>query len=225
MNINSENIKLCRNIDEDNLTDQTTLENIDKMFNDMKKEMEYDIDIEKNEIIKKQYYRALNYMKDKNKKNYLKKNEIIIEYAIKKIENIIRLFGSKFFKKNKDFCKIKINGEKENDLIEFIEIDNLSKGKEIFILKFIWNNDLTDLSYMFADCSTLISISNIENLIDVEITNLSNLFRNCTSLVITPNLSECNTDYVENMSSLFRGCKSLKEIIGISNWDTSKVTK
>ena len=207
------------------LTDQISSENIDKMFNNKKEEDKYDIDIEKREIIKNQYNRAINYMKNKNKKKYLKKNEITIEYVIKKNENKIRLFGSNFFKKNKDLCKLKINGEKEEDLIEFIEIDNFSKKKEIFILKFIWNNDLTDLSYMFADCTNLINILNIENLIDVEITNISNLFRNCTSLIITPNLSECNTDYVENMSSLFRGCKNLKKISGISNWDTSKVTK
>ena len=223
--MNSGNKKFKRNIDEDNLTDETSLKNISQIFIDKKDEIKSDIDIEKTEIIKKQYYRALNYMKDKGKKNYLKKNEITIEYAIKKNESNMRLFGSKFFNKNKDFCKLKINGEKEINLIEFIEIDNFSKKREIFILRFIWSNDLTDLSYMFADCTNLITVSNIENLIDVEITNLSNLFRNCTSLIITPNFSECNTDYVENMSSLFRGCKNLKEITGISNWDTSKVTK
>ena len=223
MKINSRNIKLNANIDEDNLTVQTSFNSIEKIFNE--KKAEYDIEIEKNKIIRKQYYRALNYMKGKNKKNYLKKNEVSIKYEIKNNENKIRLFGSNFFMKNKDFCKIKINGEKENDLMEFIEIDHFSNEKKLFILKFKWSNGLTDLSYMFADCSNLISISNIENLIDVEITNLSNLFRNCISLVITPNFSKCNTDYVENMSSLFRGCKSLKEITGISNWDTSKVTK
>ena len=71
MNINSGNKKLNANIDEDNLTNQNTLDSIDKIFNDKKEEN--DIEIEKNKNIKRQYYRALNYMKDKNKKNYLKK--------------------------------------------------------------------------------------------------------------------------------------------------------
>lgn len=128
--MNSGNKKYKRNIDEDNLTDETSLKNISQIFNDKKDEIKSDIDIEKNEIIKKQYYRALNYMKDKGKNNYLKKNEITIEYEIKQNENNMRLFGSKFFNKNKDLCKLKINGEKEINLIEFIEIDNFSKKKK-----------------------------------------------------------------------------------------------
>ena len=41
-----------------------------KCLNFDDKKEENDIEIEKNKLIKKQYYRALNHMKDINKKNY-----------------------------------------------------------------------------------------------------------------------------------------------------------
>ena len=68
MKINSRYKNLNINLDNDNLIDQMEIESIDEMFNDKKEEN--DIEIEKNKLIKKQYYRALNHMKDINKKNY-----------------------------------------------------------------------------------------------------------------------------------------------------------
>ena len=68
MKINSRYKNLNINLDNDNLIDQMEIESIDEMFNDKKEEN--DIEIEKNKLIKKPYYRALNHMKDINKKNY-----------------------------------------------------------------------------------------------------------------------------------------------------------
>ena len=96
-----------------------------------------------------------------------KKNEITIKYKLgNESENEdIRLFGSKFYHKNiQKGIKLIISGE-EMKLIESYKIPEFLKDDKL-IVKFIFKENLTDLSYMFANCSALLSISNISNLIN-----------------------------------------------------------
>ena len=72
----------------------------------------------------------------------------------------IRIFGENFVTKNRDKCKI-IYEEKEFELTEYFE--DLNNNKFLFIdliiliLK-IDDNNITDISYMFSECNTLLSI-------------------------------------------------------------------
>ena len=130
------------------------------------------------------------------------------------------------FKPNKNKCKIIINNEKK-ELNEFYKVSpdykNENGEQNQITVKLQWKENLTDLSYMFADCSNLINISNAKNLIDNNITNLAYSFKNCTSLKNINDLSYWNTQNVANMNSLFRGCKSLDDLSEICNWNTSNV--
>ena len=135
-------------------------------------------------------------------------NEITIIYDLKKNglenEDKIRLFGSKFYKRYRNNEIIIDN--KKTKLIEYYQKSELYKNDQSNLrVKFIFNKDLTDLSYMFADCSGLYNISNLKNIITKNITSISNMFKNCISLITLPSLSYCNTENITNMSSLFRG--------------------
>ena len=89
------------------------------------------------------------------------RNEINIIYDIKecdKKEGKIKIFGKDFVKNNKNKCKIIIN-DKENELIEEYNIKDNNKNK--LEIKLIGINNITDMSYMFRGCSSLLNLPNI----------------------------------------------------------------
>ena len=184
-----------------------------------------------------------------NSKNKLdNNNQITIKYKKPNNKNKIRIFGKEFVENNKSKCKIEYS-DGCHTLREYIEIKNY-KGDFIEI-KLNGINDITDLSYMFADCEMLISLSDIskwnvekvtdmgymfynceslESLPDIskwnvdKVTNLSHMFSNCESLKNLPDIYFWNTLNVTNMSDIFSNCKLLRSVPDISNWDISKVT-
>ena len=102
------------------------------------------------------------------------------------------------------------------DEVNYISIQNFLKYN---------NYNITDISYLFSDCSLLESLpDNISNWDISSITNLSSIFSNCNSLRTIPDISRWNTSKVTNMSNLFYGCTSLINLPDISKWNTSKVT-
>jgi len=62
-------------------------------------------------------------------------------------------------------------------------------------------NTITDMSYMFSDCTSLINIT-INNLNTSSVINMENMFANCKSL-ISINLSNFNFDSTQNMENMF----------------------
>ena len=55
------------------------------------------------------------------------------------------------------------------------------------------------------------------------VTNMSYMFYNCSSLTSIPDISNWNTKNVIDMSYMFCGCSSLEIIPDISKWDTTNV--
>ena len=85
-------------------------------------------------------------------------SEINIIYKIEE-ENNIRIFGSEFVKNNKNICKMIIDN-KEYEITEEYYIENNNNNNKLKIkLKGIDN--VTDMSYMFARCSSLSSLPDI----------------------------------------------------------------
>ena len=80
-------------------------------------------------------------------------NKILIKYKIKYKERI-RLFGYKFIKGNKNKYKLEVNGIID-ELNEYYENEEKLNNEEVEI-KLIGINDITNISYMFYECSTLI---------------------------------------------------------------------
>ena len=69
-------------------------------------------------------------------------------------------------------------------------------------------NNITDMSFMFKE-SSLLSIPDISKLNTKNVTNMSYIFSNCSSLLSLPNISEWNTSNVNNMFCMFSGFSSL----------------
>ena len=153
-------------------------------------------------------------------KNDSNENLLKIKYKIDSPGEKIRLVGSKFYENNKDKCKMVIFFA-VSDLLEFYE----SKNDESFLtVTLALSSKITDLSHMFSECTSLKSISNLNNLNINNITNISNMFYGCSTLISLPDISNWKTNKITDMSHMFHGCSSLRSIPLISKWDTSNVT-
>jgi surface protein len=139
------------------------------------------------------------------------KNILIMQYKIN--NNNIKIFGNKFVKNNKDKLKI-INSNKEYELSEYFDINN--NNDEILEIKLKNINNITNASYMFYGCSSLLLLPNIDNWNTINITNMSGMFCECSSLKSLPDISKWNTINITNMSGIFCRCSSLKSFPDIS---------
>jgi len=148
--------------------------NNNNIINDIKKiNNEYNI---KNKII--------NILDIYNKMN---NNEINIIYKIKDNDKRLKIFGSEFVKNNKNNCVI-IYEDKEYELNEYFNIsDNI---KDELKIKLRGINNIINMSCIFYECSSLLSI---------------------------PDISKWNTSNIINMSYLFGNCKNIENIPDISN--------
>ena len=113
-------------------------------------------------------------------------------------------------------CEIKINDE----LIPFdYRYQFKSKGK--YTINYSFHNNITNMSYMFCECSSITKID-LSNFNTDSVTNMNCMFRECASLEDI-NLSNFNTNIVTDMGYLFAGCSSLTKI-DLSNFNTNNVT-
>ena len=86
------------------------------------------------------------------------KNEIRIKYKIGK-EDKIRIFGDKFVENNKENFQMIIN-DNNYELNTFYNIKN-EKENEILEIRLKQIKDITNISYMFNECLTLIELPDI----------------------------------------------------------------
>ena len=147
-------------------------------------------------------------------------NEIKAKYKINK--NKIKIFGTSFVKKNKNNCKI-IYENKEYELKDIFEIDN-NINKEILEIDLIGISNITDISYLFSECSSLISLSGISNIDFSKISYMQGMFNECSSLLYLPDISQWDISNITDISCLFNNCHSLSYIPDISKWNTSNIT-
>ena len=98
---------------------------------------------------------------------------------------------------------------------------SFNKVTEINGLKNIDFSKVTDISYMFFNCSGLVNLE-IGNWDVSNVTDTNFMFGSCSGLV---NLEIGNWDVsnVTNAGSMFNGCSSLTNL-EIGNWDVSNVT-
>jgi len=96
---------------------------------------------------------------------------------------------------------------------------NDSQATKIEILS--CGNNITDMRYMFHNCSSLTSLD-LKNFNTNKVTDMSYMFSKCSSLT-SLNLSKLNTNEVTDMSYMFAYCKSLTSL-NLSNFVTKNVT-
>ena len=113
-------------------------------------------------------------------------------------------------------CQIQINGQ----MIPFNYFYQFkSKGK--YTIKYSFINNITNIAYVFCECSKLIDI-NLSNFNTNNITDMYCMFSDCSSLT-NINLSNFNTSNVTNMGAMLDCCSSLTNI-NLSNFNTNNVT-
>ena len=143
------------------------------------------------------------------------KDEIIIKYKINKEDKQISIFGKKFVGNNKEICKY-IYNNKEYELIDKFDLKYFDKSKDILEIKLIGLQNVTDMSYLFYDCISLIDISGLSDLNTSRITDMGLIFFNCKMLNTIPDISNWDTSNAINMQEMFGSCKSLKSLPDIS---------
>ena len=86
-------------------------------------------------------------------------SEINIIYDINEDENI-NIFGYEFVKKNRNKCKMIIDNKEYKLTSKYNAISNNNNNLNI---KLKGINNVTDMSYMFYKCSSLLSLPDISN--------------------------------------------------------------
>ena len=81
--------------------------------------------------------------------------------------------------------------------------------------------NVTNMWYMFSRCSALLSL-NVTNFNTANVTNMRNMFSSCSSLT-SLDVSHFNTANVTNMSYMFSNCVALTSL-DVTNFDTANVT-
>jgi len=134
-----------------------------------------------------------------------------IDYEINNLYNI--------GKNKKKLLEKIINIYVDEQLIKF-NFKYKTKKKNINV-KFIFNEKIDDLSFLFYKCNSLQSVDlspfNASN-----VTDMSYMFSGCESLQ-SIDLFSFNTSNVRNMRSMFCSCNSL-ETIDFSSFDTTNAT-
>ena len=162
--------------------------------------------------------------KENSKKNNgLNDDSIIIRYKVNtKDSPNIKIFDKYFINNNKKNCKF-ICEDKSYELTEYLNMSNFKIDKDILEIKLTGINNITNMSYIFCGCSSLVSLPNIDKWNPKDITNMKYMFTGCSSLSSLPDISKWNTNNVVNMSYLFDTCSALKTLPDISKWNTDNV--
>ena len=82
--------------------------------------------------------------------------------------------------------------------------------------------EVTDMSYMFYNCSSLTSLD-LSGFNTAKVTNMSAMFFGCSGLT-SLDLSDFNTDNVTAMGGMFYGCSGLSSL-DLSGFNTANVTE
>ena len=98
--------------------------------------------------------------------------------------NEIKLFGDDFVKDNKDNCYLLIEGKKES-LCSYWKLNKTDK--KLLEIKLIEIKTITNMSYMFYDCSSLNNLEGISKWDTKSVTNMSLMFFGCATKKIPKN--------------------------------------
>ena len=154
----------------------------------------------------------------------IKLNKITAIYKVEKDNQKISIFHEDFVKINKDNCIIIVEGERISELCPELKIDEKLKEKKEIKVELIQFNIMTDLFSMFAECSNLIELPDVDNLNLEGVISLRSIFFGCSSIIKLPDISKWNTKDIVNMRGIFNGCKLLSSLPDISQWNTNNVT-
>lgn len=96
----------------------------------------------------------------------------------------------------------------------------LTKLETITGLEYLNTEKVTDMSYMFQNCSRLTSLD-ITNFNTANVTDMSYMFHSCTKLK-SLDVTNFNTAKVKNMIRMFSNCQALTSL-NVTNFNTEKI--
>ena len=99
--------------------------------------------------------------------------------------------------------------------------ESLTKLETITGLEYLNTENVTNMGYMFYNCSSLTSLD-VTHFNTANVTNMSYIFSGCSSLT-SLDVTHFNTAKVKNMSFMFSSCSSLTSLY-LTNFNTEKVT-
>ena len=141
----------------------------------------------------------------------------------------IKILEEYFIRKNRNKCKI-IYKNKIYELKEYFEdIDINYNHKDLIKFKLLFIHNIIDMSFMFYDCDSLVSLSDNNDIykniscLQMYVIGTYGMFSGNESLISLPDISKWNTSKIKNMSHMFHECLSLKSLPDISKWDASNV--
>ena len=106
------------------------------------------------------------------------------------------------------------DGNNSNNFSE--KADNSNEINDLNYFKENIFTNVTDMSYMFYECSSLISLPDISKWDTKNVTNMYSMFKRCSSLISLPDISKWDSKNVTNMEYMFLECSSLISLPDIS---------
>ena len=179
-----------------NIKNYETIINLNNLKN---KKIIKDIDLFLNDNINNKYKKLITIL---NKQN---NNEMTIIY--KNNNKKIKLFDELFIESNKDNCYLLIDGKISEICSEY----EFNKKQENITIKLIECKMIEDMSYMFLNCKSLLSL-------DISKWNMNNIkylycmFLGCSSLHTISDISKFNIKNNKNTDLMFYDCKQLNNI-------------
>ena len=128
-----------------------------------------------------------------------------IIYNIDKNEDSIRIFGKDFVKNNKNNCYLIING-KQRELCDYLYMNEIKIENNQLKIKLIEIKHMTDMSYMFYNCRSLISLPDISKWNTANVKDMTCMFYNCSSLKSFPDISKWKLNKELDKKDMFNGC-------------------
>ena len=98
---------------------------------------------------------------------------------------------------------------------------NFEKLSQIAGIENLNTANVTDMSYMFKDCSNLAKLD-VTHFNTAKVTTMNSMFTRCSNLAEL-DLTHFNTANVTNMYEMFNGCSNLVKL-DVTNFNTAKVT-
>ena len=85
-------------------------------------------------------------------------------------------------------------------------------------------SNVTDMNFMFSECSQLTNLTPLTNWDTSSVTDMGVMFNNCSQLTDLTPLENWQTGKVTSTRYMFYGCNQLTDLAGLENWQTGKVT-
>ena len=149
-------------------------------------------------------------------------NELNINYLLEGKDEKIKIFDELFVNNNKKNCKIIIS-ENEFELVDYIDLTKIKTNNNLLKIKLKEIKTITNMSYMFYNCKSLLSFSNFDKWNTSNVLNINSLFYNCTNLKPIPDISNWDISNVTDIGYIFYHCSSLVSLPDISKWNTGNI--